>query len=504
MNALVEAALARAREGAYIIPLYSTDYAGVCACHKKRACASPGKHPRTEHGADDASRDPSTIQRWWRQWPDANVGVRTDDVVRIDIDLADVGEELAADTPLRALTELVRTPTRRGLHVALRPARRVRGRDLYLSDGRKLGELKAAGGYVLVEPSVIAGKRYERISPEGVEPLEVDDPIDWLRRLLPAFGCTLAQETGRPKRAYEDLVETIHEGEGRHNALKSYAGLLWIEGMPAETLIALLRAMNDAQCRPPLPDDELSAIAGHFIDQRERRATHDPAMVCGVQRPEIMITNRHRRDIAGDAWEALVAANDPVRFFRHGNSVAEVRKHDKSYPVVRHLGSAGLGGRLDRCADFVKWTDEGDRPARPPRRHYPVEQNIAIGHGHVIDIPPAPGVYPSDAEIPREVIPYILELGGAFVGYHCMDADTTCENTVRRLEAIVRDRIDNRHDRIVMAHDADLPVGEIGLAAWTRVERAGHAEFTQERLTRFIDAHACRYDPLQKCRDWSR
>ncbi len=84
-------------------------------------------------------------------------------------------------------------------------------------------------------------------------------------------------------------------------------------------------------------------------------------------RPQIVVTNRHLRDIAHDAWDALIASNDPVRFFRHGNSVAEIATHDDGAASIRHLGTAGLSGRIDRCADFLKITRAGHQPARPPR-----------------------------------------------------------------------------------------------------------------------------------------
>lgn len=85
------------------------------------------------------------------------------------------------------------------------------------------------------------------------------------------------------------------------------------------------------------------------------------------ERPEIVVSGRHRRDIVEDAWAALLAANEPARFFRHGNSVVEIAKSDEGAAVIKHLGSAGLSGRLDRCADFNKVSKTGVEPARPPR-----------------------------------------------------------------------------------------------------------------------------------------
>lgn len=57
-----------------VVPLH-TPVDGVCDCPKRAACVSPGKHPRTMHGLDDASTDEEKIRRWWHMWPDANIAV---------------------------------------------------------------------------------------------------------------------------------------------------------------------------------------------------------------------------------------------------------------------------------------------------------------------------------------------------------------------------------------------------------------------------------------------
>lgn len=275
-NLLREAALARAREGACLLPVWWTDGSGTCACPKGSSCSSPGKHPLTLNGLDDASNDPPTITRWWTRRPKANIGERTDNLPRIDVDLLDVAEELARDTALPLDAPVVRTP-RGGLHIGLATETPVESRTLYLGDGRKLGELKAARAYVLVRPSTIGDKTYQRLSPEAVPPLKVDDPVEWLRKLLPAFGFALAPDRPGSHRDYEALAGVVHEGEGRHIALTSYAGRIWLDGMAPEALVGALRAVNEAQCSPPLPDDELAGIARHFVEGREQTPVRRPA-----------------------------------------------------------------------------------------------------------------------------------------------------------------------------------------------------------------------------------
>ena len=361
----LEAALARARKGAYLLPVWWTDEAGVCACPAGASCPSPGKHPLLKHGVREASAHSSTLELWSQRWPLANLAERTDEVNRIDIDLIEVADELAEDIALLNETEVVRTP-RGGLHIAMISAHPVRSGTLYLQDGRKLGDLKAADGYVLIPPSRIGQSGYEFLSPDHGLLMTVDNPREWLAKVLPAFGYALAQE-GPRTREYAALGDTIYEGEGRHNALVSYAGRVWVEGMSAAVLVRLLKVVNEEQCRPPLPDDELSAIVDHFLAKRERRTAHDPAVVSGQNRPRIVTTNRHLHQLAEEGWEALLGCNDPPVLFQHGGAIAEVTCYDDGSPRIAHLGLAALKGKLDRAAEWVKSTDNGDRPSRPPR-----------------------------------------------------------------------------------------------------------------------------------------
>src|SRR5262245_50688229 len=59
-----------------VLPLHSI-VDGACTCDAGRLCGSPGKHPLTERGAKDATRNHQTIRRWWTEAPTANIGVAT-------------------------------------------------------------------------------------------------------------------------------------------------------------------------------------------------------------------------------------------------------------------------------------------------------------------------------------------------------------------------------------------------------------------------------------------
>jgi hypothetical protein len=142
--------------------------------------------------------------------------------------------------------------------------------------------------------------------------------------------------------------------------------------------------------------------------------------------------------------------------------------------------------------------------SNPPSsgQHLNVQRNIDVGGGNIINIPADPDVYPDDIELPRESIAHILEHAGVFVGWNCADGDSACMDVVQQVKDVVNDRIDNHDNRVVMAHDLDLPQGTIGLSAWTRVLDVPTTEYDAQKgkIEDFIATHSCRYDPEGFCR----
>jgi hypothetical protein len=137
MNPRLKAALRYAKRGWYVLPL-------------------DGKKPYTAHGYHDATTDRAAIKEWWRQWPDANVGValKSSKLVVVDIDGPD-GEKSIADLDLPA-TLSAETPHGRhlyyqanghdvGRHIAVRPQLDILG-----------------DGYVVAPPSVLRAPTVRR------------------------------------------------------------------------------------------------------------------------------------------------------------------------------------------------------------------------------------------------------------------------------------------------------------------------------------------------------
>ena len=158
---------------------------GGCSCGGP-GCSSPGKHPRTRRGFHDASVDPEVVRRWWRRWPQANVGVRTGTVsglVVVDVDPDHGG--------LDTIRRLHRT---RGLPRGLRVRTGSGGWHLYFahpgglvpnSAGTALGpgvDVRGDGGYVIAPPSRhLSGGTYRWHGPFVVPEL----PDHLLERLRP-------------------------------------------------------------------------------------------------------------------------------------------------------------------------------------------------------------------------------------------------------------------------------------------------------------------------------
>lgn len=89
-------ALEYAAAGLSVLPLHRPITVG-CSCGR-RDCHSPGKHPRIEHGKDDATTDVQTITGWWSRWPDANIGVRPPiGIVVLDVDPRNGGASALAE-----------------------------------------------------------------------------------------------------------------------------------------------------------------------------------------------------------------------------------------------------------------------------------------------------------------------------------------------------------------------------------------------------------------------
>lgn len=227
------------------LPEAALRYAGMgCPVFPVR----PGdKQPLTGRGFHDASDDPCQVAQWWRQWPDANIGLPVPEgLMVLDVDGEAGRASLAAleaqHAPLPA-TATVRTGRGEHLWLALADGANVRCSAGKFGNGL---DVRAKGGYVLLPPSVHAsGSRYK-----GTGDSRVADCPGWLLGLL---------GTEPPKTtAHEEGI--IPEGQ-RHQHLLGMAGAMRRRGAGGRAIEAALLAENTARCHPPKPETEVRKLA---------------------------------------------------------------------------------------------------------------------------------------------------------------------------------------------------------------------------------------------------
>lgn len=270
---LLDAAIAYARRGWRVFP-----------------CRPRGKAPLTPHGVKDATTDPETIRRWWRRWPEANIGLAcgASGLAVLDVDPRAGGDESLRDLLQRLGREALETVTAEtgggGLHLYFRSRGGARCSAGALGEGL---DVKADGGYVIAPPSVHPnGNEYQwayGYSPDerAVAPLPT------------ALAELMAKPAGRSAPATGG-EERIAEGQ-RNATLASLAGAMRRRGMTAEAIEAALLAENARRCDPPLETDEVRRIAASI-------ARYEPA------RPAY-----HRSDL-GNARRFVDRYHDKIRF----------------------------------------------------------------------------------------------------------------------------------------------------------------------------------------------
>ena len=213
---LLDAALAYAGRGWAVFPLHNLTPSGGCTCGHDD-CESPCKHPRTEHGFHDATRDEKTIRLWWARWPKANIGVATEasGLVCVDVDVKDgkrgaenwlgIREELGHEI---AETWTQRTPTG-GLHALYR----ANGHRVRSSEVRNGIDTKAIGGYIVVTPSETAIGAYrwaDGHSPDDIGVLDLPKPLG---ALLPTANGDPTRDTSPGATAFtrpQDIASAAH------------------------------------------------------------------------------------------------------------------------------------------------------------------------------------------------------------------------------------------------------------------------------------------------------
>ena len=228
---------------------------GRCTC-AKADCGSPGKHPKIKGWQEAATTNSEQIDRWWGQWPDANIAIPTGSANNLVVLDLDGPEAVAALQELEAkhgpLPPTATAKTSRGEH---RYHRLEHGQIVKTSKPFAMADLKAEGGYVIAPPSNhVSGAVYAWDC----------SLLDNEAAPLPGWLCEPSQckKAGRSQAmrvdvAFDELVSNLRletalgEAQGnRHNRAVKLVGSAVARGMPPHRIAALLLKWART-CDPP-------------------------------------------------------------------------------------------------------------------------------------------------------------------------------------------------------------------------------------------------------------
>lgn len=199
------------------------------------------------------------IRFWWTRWPNAGIAVltgRPSGVIVLDAD--DETGRAAVEACLTGPT-LAATTGGGGKHFYfIWPGVRIQN-AVRIMPGL---DVRGDGGYVVAPPSVHkSGRRYEWDNP-SIPPAE----------LPPDLLSVLAGKPGARRLTAADWEAAIPEGR-RDEELTRRAGRLLGAGLNAAEALAILRAVNAALCRPPLPDQQVRKIVDSIAARETAAAT---------------------------------------------------------------------------------------------------------------------------------------------------------------------------------------------------------------------------------------
>ena len=209
------------------------------------------KVPLTKSGFKDATKSAYAVRRWWSDNPEANIGIATGEVsgvAVVDVDVKNGAQGRESLSSLKGMppTLTVRTPSG-GWHLYYLPPGPLRCKNGLLPGI----DIKADGGYVVAPGSIIDGEPYEWIDPE----MDIS--------AMPGIVLDLmSKSNGNGAGPAPAIPPGTPVAEGQRNAtLASMAGTMRRRGMVAGEMIPALKAFNANRCSPPLPDEEVEAIA---------------------------------------------------------------------------------------------------------------------------------------------------------------------------------------------------------------------------------------------------
>lgn len=265
MSDLLSVALDYASRGWRVFPCHGWRD-GRCSCGNTE-CSGPGKRPYTSNGFKEATTDADQIRRWWKQWPDANIGVATgaaSGLLVLDLDGPDaVGALSKMEERQGPLPLTPETRTGKGQHRLFRYPSGVT-----IKNRTKLGgfpiDVRADGGYFIAPPSKHkSGNVYQWVHSPDVTPIA--DAPQWLIGFMTDRGnaAVVPTTTDFSDPLTDEILDLrtapgVSQG-GRHDMALRLVGAELNRGTDLGEIFQLGIAWAE-RCNPPMDLKEMARI----------------------------------------------------------------------------------------------------------------------------------------------------------------------------------------------------------------------------------------------------
>ncbi len=316
-SALLDAALSYAKRGWPVFPVHTV--AGGCSCGHA-GCQSPGKHPRIKRWQREATVDEAQVRKWWKAWPDANIGLATGRragfwVLDVDTDKGGAESLAALEGEHGKLPDTVESLTGGGgRHLLFAWPDGLIVRNTSRLAGMAGLDLRGEGGYIVAPPSGHAsGWEYAwEASSDPGDGVAIAEAPEWLLDIIQRGNLRIVT----PQPQASEPGGSILEG-GRNNALARLAGAMRRYGAEPDEILAALETANAKRCRPPLEHDELVKIArsvGRYAPAVELEASVEPVPPAETpEAPEEPPADAHLTDW-GNAQRLVAMHGDDMRY----------------------------------------------------------------------------------------------------------------------------------------------------------------------------------------------
>ncbi|MET3156816.1 hypothetical protein ABIE85_002610 [Bradyrhizobium diazoefficiens] len=251
------------------------------------------KAPLVHDWPNRASQDPDQIRRWWGQWPDANIGGVTNQLLVLDVDKRHGGCEtfeflrLVEDFP-----ETMTSNTQGGgqhLFYVLRVGEPLKNGTHRLGPGI---DVKTDGGYVLMPGSTIEGRMYTRANsaPITFAPGWIVEQCKNAKPKSSAAGKRIVEEDEISLQLAANYLEKYapRATTGNiDNTTFEVMARLYDFACSQETVHELALGWNETHCDPPGDIDRLAVVVESAGRNRERAIGCSHPLAPGFEAVEI-------------------------------------------------------------------------------------------------------------------------------------------------------------------------------------------------------------------------